>query len=422
MSNEKRNTNVLVIDDDAFICDLVCELFTKLGYENVESVNSGHEALMLLDISLEPYNLVVCDLNMPEMNGIEFMQLAAEKDFQGSVILVSGEDKRILDIARGVAVDNGLDILGCISKPFTEEAFAELINDENICFGDAAASYLNLPIDESELREGLQNLERHLTLCYEPIVDISSGEIIGVESIPMWRHTTRGLLEPSTFMPVAEESGLMIELMKCFYSKAAQQTESWLLDGVFLQNFIRIPIEFLADPEFSSLVVGETEHLGIEDTHMNIVLEESEIDDQAKKAFSLVMQLHFKKIGVAVAGFGSSLSSMELINSFPFTLLQIPREVISTADSESEVISVIRDGGDLRSKLHAPVAVTGIDSRADWDMAELMGIDYIQGSFCSKALPSLDLLDFIKTWSAPTASYAPTGNDKLTPNLSEIGV
>lgn len=401
MSNEKINANILVVDDDAFICSLVCDIIRNLGYEKVESVSNGQEALMALEISLETYSIIVCDLNMPEMDGVEFMQLAAEKDYKGSVILLSGEDKRILDIAKGVAITNGLDILGCISKPFTKEAFTELLDGGNISFGDTTASDLNLPIDESELHAEFQDIEAHLTLCYEPIVHVSSGDIIGVESIPMWRHSTRGLLKPSVFMPAAEESGHLIDLMKCAYSKAIQQTKSWIVDGVFLQNYIRMPLELLANAEFSNFVIDETARLDAEQTHMNFVLEECELEDQSKEAFSLLMRLHFKKIGIAIANFGSGLSTLELVNSFPFALLQIDREIISTTGSGNKVISVIREGCDFRSKLDASVAVTGINSRADWDMAELMGIDYIQGSFCSKALPNLELLDFIDTWSPP---------------------
>lgn len=401
MSNEKRNASILVVDDDAFICSLVCDIIRNLGYEKIESVSNGLEALMLLEISLEPYSIIVCDLNMPEMDGVEFMQLAAERDYKGSVILLSGEDKRILDIARGVAAANGLDILGSISKPFTKEAFVELLDGGNISFGGAAASDLNLPIDESELHAGLQEMESHLTLCYEPIVHVSSGDIVGVESIPMWRHSTRGLLEPGVFMHLVEENGLLSELMRCFYTKAIQQTKRWLLDGVFLQNYIRIPLELLADAEFSSFVIGETERLGVEQTHMNFVLEDSELEDRSKETFSLLMRLHFKKIGIAIGNFESGLSTLEMINSFPFALLQIHREIISTTGSENGVISVIRDGSDFRNKLAASVAVMGIDSRADWDMAEVMGIDYIQGSFCSKALPNLELLDLIESWSPP---------------------
>lgn len=401
MSSEKYSTNILIVDDDSFIRSLACDVLLKLGYENTESAANGIEAIALLENTSRQFDVIVCDLNMPEMNGVEFMQHAAKKGYTGGLILFSAEDMRILEMAQDMAATQGLNIIGTISKPFTSQCFSDLLDRNTAAISTFSDDDVDVAISEAELRAGLLDGGSSLVLFYQPIVHISSGDITAVESIPMWQHPERGLLEPEAFLPVAEQHGLLGELSLQIYSKAVQQTIDWLTQGVFLQIFIRLNRQVLSDAEFIEQVVSETELIAVKRIHLNFMISESEFDDNDKALFGDLMRLHFNKIGVAMDDFGLGNSTLDSVNSFPFTLLQTQRELISTTGTGNEVVASIRDGNDFRSHLDSPVALKGIDNRADWDFAEIMGIEYVQGEFCSKALPSAMLLQFVESWSPP---------------------
>lgn len=116
---------ILLLDDDTFMLELLTEMLDSLGYRNVRAESDARVALAALP-GFAP-DLLICDLSMPEMDGIEFLRAAAEARFAGSVVLLSGMDSGILRAAEMLAMAEGLTILGAISKPVARAALAALL-------------------------------------------------------------------------------------------------------------------------------------------------------------------------------------------------------------------------------------------------------------------------------------------------------
>lgn len=116
---------ILLLDDDVFMLELLTEMIGSLGYSHVHADTDARSALKALP-TFRP-DLLICDLSLPEMDGIEFLRTVAEKGFTGSVVLLSGMDSGILRAARTLATAQGLTILGAFSKPLARTALAELL-------------------------------------------------------------------------------------------------------------------------------------------------------------------------------------------------------------------------------------------------------------------------------------------------------
>ncbi len=116
---------ILLLDDDAFMLELLTDLVNGLGYDNVRAESDARQALTALPV-FQP-ELLVCDLSMPEMDGIEFLRAAAEIHFRGTVILLSGMDSGILRAAETLAMAQGLTILGACTKPVARAELADLL-------------------------------------------------------------------------------------------------------------------------------------------------------------------------------------------------------------------------------------------------------------------------------------------------------
>lgn len=116
---------IMLLDDDAFMLELLQEMIDGLGYTHVHADSDARSALQALS-DFRP-DVLICDLSMPEMDGIEFLRTVAEGGFGGSVILLSGMDSGILRAAETLAVAQGLTILGARSKPLTRAALADLL-------------------------------------------------------------------------------------------------------------------------------------------------------------------------------------------------------------------------------------------------------------------------------------------------------
>jgi CheY-like chemotaxis protein len=121
------STMVLVVDDDSFSLDLLTEMLMALGISEIHTSGTGRVALRTLAALPRTPDFVICDVFMPDMDGIEFLAELAKKGFPGGIILVSGEDVSMMDIAQQVALAEGLRMLGAFSKPIPQAVLAQAL-------------------------------------------------------------------------------------------------------------------------------------------------------------------------------------------------------------------------------------------------------------------------------------------------------
>jgi len=396
--NSKR---ILVVDDDSFIVSLTVSALQKLGYSTIDTAGDGVDALKKLDNAAATYDIIICDLNMPEMDGIEFMKCANQRCFQGGLILLSGEDKRILQLALEMAECQKLNILGYLTKPINASILSDILSEHSNLTSEETQSENQQAISEAELLLGLRNGSESLVLYFEPIAHIRSGEIIGVETIAKWKHSTRGILEPEAFVPVAQEYGHMNELAINIYNKAVKQTAAWLSDGIFLQNHIEISLDALTTNSSVDLLLNKPTELGIAQKHINLEITDSEIDNEDTELTELLMRFHFKKIGIVIDNFDLGAPDMSRVSNFPFSQIKSHRDLLHSTNSDPQLGSTVKKNNSLAKKLNLEVAVKGIYDREDWNQAESLGFDCVQGEFCSAALSNDNLLEFLDNWNPP---------------------
>lgn len=127
-TSANKDIHILVVDDEPFALTFCIKLLHQFGYTHVDTANSGKDALDKIVSADEPYDLVVLDINMPEMNGLEVMRQAHDKAFRGAFILISGEDEKLLEAAYEHGEHGGLRILDAIPKPINTDYFKSLLH------------------------------------------------------------------------------------------------------------------------------------------------------------------------------------------------------------------------------------------------------------------------------------------------------
>ncbi len=123
----EKTIRILAVDDEEFILSLLVKILGKLGYNNVTTAKDGNSALVKLVTASEPFNLIITDLNMPSMDGVEFLRRVQEANFVGAVIVLSGEGVSMLESAFELGSAHKLNVLGAIPKPVSPEALSGLI-------------------------------------------------------------------------------------------------------------------------------------------------------------------------------------------------------------------------------------------------------------------------------------------------------
>ena len=191
MAKFSQALSVLVVDDNKFTLNTVSKALNNVGVENVNTAADGRMALDLLHQAHA--DVVICDLNMPEMDGIEFLRHLADNSFRGGVILVSGEDKRLLSTAEALAGAHDLHVLGAVEKPIKATEIAELLNAELAAPPEAKPQPESI-VSPEELKAGIENDE--LVVFYQLKILIATREITGAECLVRWIRPDGGMVPP----------------------------------------------------------------------------------------------------------------------------------------------------------------------------------------------------------------------------------
>ena len=390
---------ILVIDDEAFVLKLTVRILSKLGLDDVVTASNGLIALAELDNATAPFDVIICDLNMPEMDGIAFMRHAADKGVSAGMILLSGEDERMLETARDLAAAHNLNILGVIPKPLKPDALSSLLNAFQPATAVKQSSWFQEGISETELIDGMDSDQ--LLLVYQPKVSIATGAVTGVETLARWMHPDRGLLGPGAFIPLAEETGHIDELTYAIYKKAMQQAGDWLAQGITMKVSVNISVNSFTLPDFTDFLIETAQNEGMDLANVVLEVTETQVMDNALGILETLMRLRMKRFALSIDDFGTGNASMEQLKRIPFSELKIDRAFVYGAAQNAGAKAILESSVTLAKSLKMDIVAEGAENREDWDLLESLGVDTVQGFYCAKPMKNGDFLAFLDTWTGP---------------------
>jgi diguanylate cyclase (GGDEF)-like protein/PAS domain S-box-containing protein len=267
---------------------------------------------------------------------------------------------------------------------------------------------------ESELREAL--MSRQLVLHYQPIVDVSTGRVSGLEALARWVHPERGLLPPSDFIPLAEESELVLSLGRWALAEACTQARRFrsLLPGTPLTMAVNVA----ATRQLTSPWLVEDVRSALRDSGLppaSLVLEITEgalIGDVS----SIIPTLHaLKDLGVqlAIDDFGAGWSSLSRLRSFPVDKLKIDRSFVQELGSSNDESSIVAAVVAMASSLRLSTVAEGVETREQLSCLRQHGCDEVQGYLLSQPLPASELAELLAS-TGGRLERATTADDELS--------
>lgn len=191
----KSDIHILVLDDEPFMLKLLAQQLANLGFTQVATCDNGQAALGRVDDAAQAPQLILCDLNMPGMDGMEFVRKLVEHRYTGSLILVSGEDERTLQSARTLVQAHHIEVLGSLHKPVSPQALFALV-ERWVPPARVAQRLQGKGYGVDRLALAIQTGE--LVNHYQPKVSVSSGEMVGVETLVRWRHPWTAWCTPTS--------------------------------------------------------------------------------------------------------------------------------------------------------------------------------------------------------------------------------
>ena len=394
---EKSDVRVLVLDDEPFMLKLLGQMLANQGYTQVTTCDSGQRALDLLDGPNYAADLVLCDLNMPEMDGIEFVRKLVERHYTGSLILVSGEDERVLQTAEKLVQAHHITVLGRLHKPPTPDGLAALLDKwappSRAGFRAAKKSY-----GADEVRAAITNGE--LVNYYQPKVAVATGKVVGVETLVRWRHPVDGMVFPDQFIGVAEANGLLDDLTRVVLASALAQLKAWHSAGLVLRVAVNVSMDNLASLDFADFVAEQTAAADVSPKDVVLEVTESRLMNDLRAPLEILTRLRLKRFGLSIDDFGTGHSSLAQLRDIPFDELKVDRSFVHGAWTDNTARAIYEASLSLAKQLNMDVVAEGVENQADWDFLRRTGCDLAQGYFIARPMPAADLAGWIESWNS----------------------
>jgi len=234
--------------------------------------------------------------------------------------------------------------------------------------------------------------EREFEMHYQPIVNLETGDLAGVEALARWRHPTRGLLAPADFIALAEATGTIIGLGQWIFGESCRQAAAWsagpLADGRFMSvNLSTIQITY---PGFVEFVTDAIARAGVEPSRLLVEVTESANPDPDAVVEAL-LRLHAMGIRLAVDDFGTGFASMGQLARLPFDVIKIDRALLATLDTDARTESVVTAVTDIARRLGAQTVAEGVERPEQIPPLRAMGCQMAQGFHFAAALPPAEL-------------------------------
>jgi EAL domain-containing protein (putative c-di-GMP-specific phosphodiesterase class I) len=254
--------------------------------------------------------------------------------------------------------------------------------------GDMNARALKRFTLETGLRRAIEREE--FEVYYQPKVDIYSGKICGSEALVRWHHPEIGLISPLEFIPLAEETGLILPLGEWVLSTAVAQTKKWNDDGFDLSVAVNLSVRQLQHTGLAEIVLGIVEASQLEPRLLNLEITESSVIQNAETASASLWKLKEKGIQVSLDDFGTGYSSLSYLKKLPIDVIKIDKSFINDlpndADDAALTIAIISLGHNLRLK----VVAEGVEKEEQLQFLRRLGCDEYQGFYFSKPVAVTD--------------------------------
>jgi len=404
-------TKILILDDDTFMLKLLSRMLAKLGYTAVTTCDNGSDALQKIDHADTRPDLILLDLNMPDMDGIEFVRYLVDRQYHGQLILVSGEDERMLRTAEKLVHAHKIPMPGYVHKPVDPNKLSEILQRLEIETSIHPQSSDKI-YSADDIRSAIANQE--LVNYYQPKVSVETGDVIGVETLVRWHHPQDGVIMPDRFIHVAEDNNLIDDLTRFVLKQAIIQAGKWHRDGQTLRVSINVTMENLASLDFQDMVVNLVNENNLPPQKIVIEITESQVmGSDARIPLEILTRLRLKRFHLSIDDFGTGHSSLAQLRDIPFNELKIDQGFVHRAWQDDTLRAIYDASLAMGKQLGMDIVAEGVEDRDDWELLRQTGCDMAQGNFISRPLLPADLLRWMEEWhtrvraEALTASPAP---------------
>jgi EAL domain-containing protein (putative c-di-GMP-specific phosphodiesterase class I)/FixJ family two-component response regulator len=400
--SEVRATNVLVIDDHRFQRSVLTRMLKAIGIASVLEAEDGAGALALVRAQRDSLMLIITDVDMPEMDGLEFLRRLAEEAPRTPVAIHSALDRALLKSIEVMAAAYGVELIGVLEKPATEHALSGVI--QRALERTANPKQLVADADAAQLDEAVKHHE--FEPWFQPKVALRSGRVTGAEVLVRWCRLHADPLPPDRFLTLVRESGLMRSLTLAVAARSAEYLGQVGPRGKGFTLSLNICPTLLDDPDFAASLARVLTRAGATPEEVVLEITESAAARNQGAALENLARLRMRGFELSIDDFGTGHSSLAKLVRTPFSELKIDREFVTRLPTDPSARTLVESIVSIARRLGLRTVAEGIETEAQREMLIDLNCDMGQGYLFARPMAAADWLQWIRDKLGPPVAAA----------------
>lgn len=380
--------SVLIIEDSKAQRLFMVDLCRQMGITEIAEADNGRTALAVMDGRPEPFDLLICDLEMPDIDGIELINLLSARNIRSGLIIASGRERSLLSAVELMASTEGLYVLGALQKPVAEAGLLALVRkyqQDGLKQKQACEQRERLLLGKDELQQALN--ERRFVLHYQPKIDFATVQLKGAEALVRLQGEDGQLIFPNDFIPLCERFGLIDELSYQVIELAIAQQQRWLAAGLSLSISINLSAYSFEQPEFSAKVIALIKDCAVPPNSLIFEVTETGVIKDIGRALAILTRLRLFGCGLSIDDYGTGYSSVKQLSQIPFTELKVDRSLVHGISTKPHLQVIFESTLSMCQKLGIELVAEGVERPDDWSYLQQAGCNTAQGYLISPPLP-----------------------------------
>ncbi len=375
-------TRALLIDDDYVFQLMAAECLRACGISSIETADNGRDALGSLVAVSEPYDLILCDLNMSEMDGVTFIRQLGDSGYTGAFIIVSGEDATLLETVSRLARLKNISLLGVISKPINVEKLKMLLAENTA--HSAMGQSENISLTKAELIEFIAT--ERIVPFYQPKLNLVSGDVSGLEVLSRFIGNDGEYNNPEQIIALAEEYHLITELTLSVVGQVVRDLKSWReVVGNICVSFNVSPSS-LMKIDFPEDLIQALRGSVLNNNDITLEVTENKMMQYGADVLDVLSRLKLKGFRLSLDDFGTGAASLEQLRLYPFDELKIDKSFVCGLPEDTFGKVAIESAVKLAREIGLKVVAEGVESREVLHFLRKLGVDEIQGYVLGKPM------------------------------------
>ncbi|WP_051686023.1 EAL domain-containing response regulator [Rheinheimera texasensis] len=384
-----NDSTILIVEDSAAQRAVLRQFCQNAGFQHISEAENGRAALAAIDASGQAADILICDLEMPEIDGIELINLLSARQISSALIIVSGRERSLLSAVELMASTEGLYVLGSLQKPVQESCFRQLLYQSCqswLSSKRGGVKQTELQLTKEQLQQALN--DRRFVLHYQPKIDFASAKLIGAEALVRLQTAEDDqLIFPNDFIPLCERFGLIDELSYQVIELAIAQQQRWVAAGLDLTLSINLSAYSFEQPEFSARVIALIKDCAVPPNSLIFEVTETGVIKDIGRALAILTRLRLFGCGLSIDDYGTGYSSVKQLSQIPFTELKVDRSLIHGICGKPHLQVIFESTLSMCQKLGIELVAEGVERPDDWRYLLQAGCNTAQGYLISPPLP-----------------------------------